>query len=134
LLAAVEGITSSRRSASLRGMLGAAPSTRAVLDDPGVTSLLAALLGPGWRVVRSILFDKTPDANWKVAWHQDLSIAVRERADVAGYGPWSRKDGVVHVEPPTSVLKRMVTLRLHLDDCNAENGPLRVLPGSHAHG
>jgi ectoine hydroxylase-related dioxygenase (phytanoyl-CoA dioxygenase family) len=28
----------------------------------------------------------------------------------------------------------MVTVRLHLDDCGADNGPLRVIPGSHAQG
>ena len=78
--------------------------------------------------------DKTSEANWNVAWHQDLSIAVRERMDVRGFGPWSIKAGVVHVQPPREVLERMVTLRLHLDDCMAENGPLRVIPCSHSQG
>ena len=44
---------------------------------------LAGLLGNGMRPVRSILFDKTADANWPVAWHQDLTIAVRGRTTVA---------------------------------------------------
>src|SRR5206468_7563965 len=77
---------------------------------------------------------KTPHANWKVAWHQDLSIAVRERLDVAGFGPWSLKNGVVHVQPPREVLESMLTVRLHLDDCGQDNGPLRVVAGSHALG
>ena len=96
--------------------------------------LITPLLGDGAFAVRGILFDKIPGANWKVAWHQDLSIAVKEKHDVAGYGPWSVKDGVPHVQPPSAVLENMVTLRLHLDDCFAENGPLRVLPGSHDRG
>src|SRR5262249_14861156 len=29
---------------------------------------------------------------------------------------------------------RMVAVRVHLDECGADNGPLRVLPGSHRHG
>jgi ectoine hydroxylase-related dioxygenase (phytanoyl-CoA dioxygenase family) len=28
----------------------------------------------------------------------------------------------------------MMTVRLHLDDCGADNGPLRVLPGTHRAG
>jgi ectoine hydroxylase-related dioxygenase (phytanoyl-CoA dioxygenase family) len=28
----------------------------------------------------------------------------------------------------------MLTVRLHLDDCDASNGALRVIPGSHRHG
>jgi hypothetical protein len=84
--------------------------------------------------VRAILFDKTTGANWKVPWHQDLAIAVAERREVEGFGPWSVKDDEPHVHAPVWLLERMVTLRLHLDDCPAENGALRVLPGSHRHG
>jgi ectoine hydroxylase-related dioxygenase (phytanoyl-CoA dioxygenase family) len=81
--------------------------------------------------VRAILFDKNAAANWLVPWHQDLSIAVRERRDVPGFGPWSTKAGVVHVQPPIDVLNRMLTIRLHLDDCPETNGPLKVVPGTH---
>ena len=80
--------------------------------------------------VRSIFFDKTPEANWLVPWHQDLSIAVKERVDLPGYGPWSTKEGIPHVQPPTEILEAMVTLRLHLDDCDESNGALRVIPSS----
>jgi ectoine hydroxylase-related dioxygenase (phytanoyl-CoA dioxygenase family) len=81
--------------------------------------------------VRGILFDKLPGANWKVTWHQDLSIAVKERHELPGYGPWSVKEGVPHVQPPIEVLKKMLTLRLHLDDCFVDNGPVRVLAKTH---
>jgi hypothetical protein len=98
------------------------------------SSLILSLLPPGFIPVRSILFDKVPGANWKVAWHQDLTIAVSERQELPGYGPWSVKEGVVHVQPPVSLLDCMVTLRLHLDDTPAANGALRVIPGSHRQG
>jgi ectoine hydroxylase-related dioxygenase (phytanoyl-CoA dioxygenase family) len=84
--------------------------------------------------VRTLLFDKQPGANWKVTWHQDLTIAVKERRDVDGFGPWSIKDGIPHVQPPAELLARMITLRVHLDDCFAENGALRILPGTHQSG
>lgn len=80
--------------------------------------------------VRSILFDKTTEANWPVAWHQDLTIAVKEQKDVDGYGPWSLKDGVVHVQPPVELLQTMITLRIHLDSTSKSNGALRVIPNS----
>jgi hypothetical protein len=82
-------------------------------------------------LVRSILFDKTAEINWLVPWHQDLSIAVKERRDIPRYGPWSLKDGIPHVQPPTEILQSIITLRLHLDDCDETNGALRVVPRSH---
>ena len=116
-----------------RNLLELAP-VREWLATDDVRSLIQPHLGPAAWPVRGILFDKTAAANWKVAWHQDRSIAVRERRDVAGFGPWSMKEGIVHVQPPVQILARMLTLRLHLDDCDETNGPLRVIPGSHRDG
>src|SRR5690349_3464988 len=68
--------------------------------------------------VRAIWFNKSAAANWLVAWHQDLAIAVRERVDVPGFEAWSVKEGVPHVQPPAEVLQRMLTVRIHLDDAD----------------
>ena len=95
---------------------------------------LKDLLGDDLEPVRSILFDKTPDENWPVPWHQDLTIAVHEKYDVDGYGTWSVKDGAPHVQPPIAVLETMTTARLHLDDATTSNGALWVVPGSHRSG
>jgi len=92
---------------------------------------ILALLPKGVQPVRGILFDKTEDANWKVPWHQDLTITVAEQVLTPDYGPWSVKEDTMHVQPPISVLEGMVTLRLHLDDTPEWNGALRVLPASH---
>jgi ectoine hydroxylase-related dioxygenase (phytanoyl-CoA dioxygenase family) len=56
---------------------------------------------------------------------------VVARADVPGYGPWTIKAGVSHVQPPVRILERMLSVRIHLDDCEESNGALRVLPGTH---
>ena len=96
-----------------------------------IRSIAEAVIGPNCRAVRGIFFDKTPGANWPVAWHQDLTLAVAERNDIPGWINWSVKAGVHHVQPPVEILERMVTLRIQLDDCGAGNGPLRVLPGTH---
>ena len=105
---------------------------RAFANSEEIRRPVIALLGPGCFAVRGIFFNKNPRGNWKVSWHQDCVIAVRERVDVEGWGPWSRKAGVNHVRPATQILRQMVSLRIHLDDCSASNGPLRVIPGSHA--
>ncbi|MBW3637762.1 MAG: hypothetical protein KY445_15055 [Armatimonadetes bacterium] len=60
-------------------------------------ALVEPVLGPRCFAVRGIFFDKVAGANWKVPYHQDLSIAVREKIEVEGFGPWSQKAGVVHV-------------------------------------
>lgn len=107
---------------------------RNLAASPLVRGLVEPVIGPDAIPVRALFFDKTPEANWPVLWHQDLTIAVAERHDREGWGPWSTKAGVTHVEPPAPLLATMLTIRLHLDDCHADNGPLRVIPGSHAHG
>jgi ectoine hydroxylase-related dioxygenase (phytanoyl-CoA dioxygenase family) len=119
---------------AMRNLLALVPQVRRLAGSPVIRALVDVFLGPTPRCVRGLLFDKTPGANWKVAWHQDLSIAVKRRADVPGFGPWSAKAGVPHVQPPVEVLENMLTVRLHLDDCGPDNGPLNVLPGSYVAG
>ncbi len=118
----------------LRNVLRISPLAASVASSETILSLVSGLFGGAAFPVRAILFDKTDGANWGVPWHQDLAIAVAERFDTEGFGPWSLKEGIVHVQPPMEILAGMVTVRLHLDDCNADNGALRVLPGSHLNG
>jgi phytanoyl-CoA dioxygenase PhyH len=108
---------------------------RELLNPRGTFSRLAvATLGIAARPVRCVLFDKSTDRNWALGWHQDRTIAVREKFDVLGFGPWTRKSGIVHVEPPFHYIAGMITLRAFLDPCEPDNGPLLVAPGSHALG
>ncbi len=99
-----------------------------------LSDILYSLISKELRPVRSILFDKTVGENWPVSWHQDLTIAVNEKVEVNGYGPWSVKEGVPHVQPPLTLLQNMVTLRIHLDDTLVNNGALQVIPDSHKRG
>ena len=124
-----------RGSASgIRNLLQLVPEVRELVASSAVRNLVAPVLGPGAFPTRGILFDKRPETNWKVGWHQDLIIAVQSRQEVPGFTGWSVKAGVVHAHPPVEVLERMLTVRLHLDACGRENAPLRVIPGSHARG
>lgn len=96
-----------------------------------VRALVEPLLGRNAAVHRATLFDKHPAANWLVAWHQDLVVPVAERSTEAGYGPWSQKSDGWHVQPPRDVLERLLAVRIDLDGSDADNGALRVLPGTH---
>ena len=108
------------------------PVLTRVLDPAGCVGRLASkVLGKSAHPVRALLFNKTAEANWIVPWHQDRTIAVRGRHEVDGFGPWSVKGGVHHVEPPFDILVEMLTVRIHLDDCGADNAPLLMVPGSH---
>ncbi|WP_435005307.1 phytanoyl-CoA dioxygenase family protein [Tundrisphaera lichenicola] len=118
----------------MRDLLRAIPEVRSLAGSGAILDLVDSVLGPGAFAVRGLLFDKTEGANWGVPWHQDLTIAVRQRAVSEGYGPWTVKAGITHVRPPIGVLERMLTIRVHLDDCGAGRGPLRVIPGSHRGG
>ncbi|WP_294195594.1 phytanoyl-CoA dioxygenase family protein [uncultured Sphingomonas sp.] len=109
------------RHPALAGLLAAGP----------VHAIAVHHLGAQAQPVRAILFDKTPSTNWSLGWHQDRTIAVQACADVPGYGPWSIKQGIQHVEPPFAVTAAMLTLRVHLDDTPADNAPLLIAPGSH---
>lgn len=126
-----ESLTDARTDKAGERIYGG-PLAEAILNRDGSLHRSAAtLLGSLARPVRAILFDKNADTNWALGWHQDRTIAVRARRDVAGFGPWSGKDGAIHAEPPYDLLRRMVTLRAHLDDCDAENAPLLIALGSH---
>ncbi len=127
------GLTRRGRAYGGRNLL-ALPEVRNLAALRAIRDLVEPVLGKDALPVRALFFDKTPEANWPVLWHQDLTIAVTTRHDLAGWGPWSVKAGVVHVEPPADLLAGLLTVRLHLDDCHADNGPLRVIPGSHALG
>jgi ectoine hydroxylase-related dioxygenase (phytanoyl-CoA dioxygenase family) len=112
----------------------ALPNIQAVASSPAVRKIVEAVLGPDCFAVRGMFFNKTRATNWKVAWHQDLTIAVRERKEADGFGPWTTKAGVQHVQPPADVMAGMLAIRLHLDENDADNGPLRVIAGTHRAG
>lgn len=102
-----------------------------LIEPGGVLAAIAAdLMGAQARAVRVIYFDKTPETNWAVPWHQDRTIAAADRVETPGFRHWSLKAGVHHVEPPEAILQSMVALRLHLDDCGPDNGPLMAVRGS----
>jgi len=122
-----------RTRAGVRHAMRSTKVTRIALDSR-MLEIARAILGTGAIGFRATLFEKLPDSNWLVAWHQDTALPLRERRDVPGWGPWSVKDGVNYAHAPAQALERILALRVHLDSSTGDNGPLRVLPGTHAQG
>lgn len=115
-----------------RNLLEIFPLAKTVWQREPLLDLLTSVLGNRFGLVRGLFFDKSPESNWSLPWHQDLTIAVRDNTLPSSHfkNP-TRKAGVPHVEAPREILERMLTLRIHLDNVTPENGPLRVLAGSH---
>ncbi len=128
LEATLSAIPSKRAGTRLYGV----PALGTLLAPAGsIGAIAASFLGTDCRAVRATLFDKSKSGNWSLPWHQDRTIAVTQRIDVEGFGQWTVKAGVPHVEPPADLQAQMMTLRVHLDPVPADNAPLMVAPGSH---
>ncbi len=110
------------------------PPIRALATDTRLVELATHWLGHPALPFKATLFDKSPSANWLVAWHQDTALPVEEQVETSGWGSWSHKQGVLYAHAPASALEQVIALRVHLDDSTTANGPLRVLAGSHVHG
>lgn len=117
-----------------RNLLSLWAPARTLWRIPAVLSYLTTHLSPSFGLVRVLYFDKPPGQSWALPWHQDLTIAVRTHRPSSLFTRPTTKAGIPHVEAPVGVLQRMLTLRLHLDEVTDENGPLKVVPGSHLNG
>lgn len=131
VLAEVARIAGDGQSAGVRDLARKCPAILAFANSSLVRAIVDPIVGTDARLVRSILFVKNRDTNWSVSWHQDLAIAVQQRAEIDGYSGWSMKDGAAHVQPPVALLESLLTVRLHLDLTDESNGALIVSPGSH---
>lgn len=134
LVALLEPIITASPTAGIRGLAQKVPRIRTLSESEPLRRLVDIILGPQAQLIRSVLFNKDQETNWQVAWHQDLSIALKDKIETDGYSSWSLKEGMVHVQPPTAILESMLTVRLHLDAANESNGALWVSPGSHRFG
>lgn len=119
---------------AVRNLLNVCSDVRKLAETAKVKALVENVLGRTAKPVKAIFFDKTPEANWKVPPHQDLTIAVERKLETENFTAWTMKAGIQHVQPPVSVLEKMLTVRIHLDDADETNGALKVIPKSHGYG
>lgn len=110
------------------------PAVDRMARDERLLRIVRDVLGPTATPFSATLFDKSPTSNWLVTWHQDTALPLCEKRELPSWGPWSVKAGILYAHAPTVALNRVMALRIHLDDSTRDNGPLRVIPGSHRHG
>jgi hypothetical protein len=110
------------------------PEVRRVASDPRMLQIAHRALGTEAVPYRATLFEKSGVANWLVVWHQDTALPLEAQFDLPGWGPWSRKSGVLYAHAPSWALSHIVALRIHLDASTLGNGALRILPGTHSLG
>jgi hypothetical protein len=140
------GVISEAQCRAIADLLSNSPAegagTRNLLEAEWCSTLAVTLrdtidLGSalaGSVAVQCTYFDKSEHSNWLVPLHQDLSIPVQAHVASPELKGWSTKEGSIFVQPPASVLEQMIAVRVHLDDSADDNGPLRVVPGSHRSG
>ncbi len=107
---------------------------RTLALDSRLLSIVHLLLGCDAVPYRATLFEKTGRANWLVVWHQDTALPLENWIQSSEWGPWSMKAGVNYAHAPSWALNRILALLIHLDDSTPDNGPLKVLSGSHLQG
>jgi ectoine hydroxylase-related dioxygenase (phytanoyl-CoA dioxygenase family) len=110
------------------------PEIAAAARDPRLLAIARETLGPTAIPYKATLFEKNSNANWSIVWHQDTALPLETAFEHSEWGPWSRKDGLAYAHAPAWALARVVALRLHLDAATDDNGPLRIVEGSHQAG
>ena len=129
----IESLCEAKRGRAGVRHLMSNPCVEALASDHRLLAIARRTLGQSAIPFRATLFEKSGQANWLIAWHQDTALPLASFFDAPG-GPWSRKAGVLCAHAPTWALSRILALRVHLDASTSQNGPLRVIPGSHAGG
>lgn len=80
------------------------PEVAVAARDVRVDLTRQGVLANGASAVQAIAFDKTPDANWKVTWHQDVMFPFARAVRAPDYDLATKKDGVDYARPPRAVL------------------------------
>jgi ectoine hydroxylase-related dioxygenase (phytanoyl-CoA dioxygenase family) len=133
LIEAVPASLQGRGRAGARHLMSN-PAIGAAAKDERLLRIARRGLGDGAVPFRATLFDKSARANWLVVWHQDTALPLEARNESAEWGPWSLKAGILYAHAPAWALSRVLALRISLDASTGDNGPLRVIQGSHLAG
>jgi len=89
---------------------------------PGINSL---------EPVQCTIFQKTIGSNWLVPWHQDRSLPTTCAATQRYLTKTRIKEDIELYQPNSQTLDEVISVRVHLDPCLDENGPLQIIPGTH---
>src|SRR5260370_29874389 len=106
------------------------PAVAALAADDRMRAMAASMLGRAAVPFRATLFEKTEQANWLIAWHQDTALPFSARFEAAGWGPWAIKAGVHYAHAPAWAPERILALRQDLDESTPDKGPPRAIAES----
>jgi hypothetical protein len=115
---------------AIRNLLEKIPLLSKMIFNANLKSILSRL-DKSLFLSKAIYFDKSPEANWYVTWHQDMTINVKTKTETEDFSGWTKKERGYSVVPPEEILKNTVTIRIHLDITDEQNGALKIVPGSH---
>lgn len=62
------------------------PHVTAVAGDTRLMDIASTFVGTSPVPFRATLFEKTEQANWLIAWHQDLVLPLANKFECAGWG------------------------------------------------
>lgn len=110
----------------------------------GLHDLASGLIEEPVKLRKVVSFVSSGCANWFMPWHQDRSNGFADAWQINAFS--SGRHGSADREaratgnwsgpsvPDRVVLSPMVSLRIYLDDCGEDDGPLEVALGSHRFG
>ena len=110
------------------------PETLDFIFNENLKEIIESNFGSGYFITKSIYFDKPEKSNWFVAYHQDLTISVNKKIEVANFENWTVKQNQFAVQPPKEILEDNFTIRIHIDKTTKDNGALKVINNSHSKG
>ena len=99
LLAQLGNWTVGRSRAGVRHLMGC-PAISTLAHDTRLQALTKAALMEAATPYRATLFEKTPESNWLVAWHQDSALLLKQMFGSSEWGPWSNKSGIIYAHAP----------------------------------
>jgi ectoine hydroxylase-related dioxygenase (phytanoyl-CoA dioxygenase family) len=133
LIDTVLGRSEKTKRAGIRNLMQV-EEVRRIAHDQRLMAIAKNELGSDAIPYRATMFVKSGRTSWLVVWHQDTVLPFRDRFDFSDWGPWSIKAGVLFAHAPAWALAQVIALRINLDPSTEENGPLRVIPGTHTLG
>ncbi|WP_255452586.1 phytanoyl-CoA dioxygenase family protein [Aquimarina sp. RZ0] len=116
---------------AIRQLIKKIPALTKMVFNKKLTELISYLSESNYFLTKAIYFDKPKASNWFVGYHKDISISVDKKETVESYKNWTLKKGQNGVQPPIKILQDTITIRIHLDDTDENNGALKVIPTSH---
>ena len=119
---------------AIRQLINNIPELSDLLFNEKMTQLIQGHSQSEYFLTKAIYFDKPSDSNWFVPFHQDLSISVDKKIETSNYSNWTFKKGQYGVQLPINILEDTITVRIHLDKTDANNGALEIIPKSHLNG